>query len=80
MKTNETPEKIYLERVPCTDVVYDNWKPQKTISDDIEYIRTDAFIKKACDYLQKNLWRTVLEEGKFRQRFVTDFEIYMKGE
>lgn len=80
MKTNETPEKIYLERVLCTDVVYDNWKPQKTISDDIEYIRTDAFIKKACDYLQKNLWRTVLEEGEFRQRFVTDFEIYMKGE
>lgn len=36
------------------------------------------FMEKACDYLQKNLWR--VEDGEFRQRFVTDFKNYMQDE
>jgi len=48
----KTPDKIYLERILCSDEVYDTWKSQKTISDDIEYIRTDAFIEKACSILK----------------------------
>lgn len=46
----EAPEKIYLERILCSNEVYDNWKSQKTISDDIEYTRTDAFIEKALKW------------------------------
>ena len=55
----KAPEKIYLERILCSDEVYDTWKSQKTISDDIEYIRTDAFIEKACDWLSDTLQTVV---------------------
>ena len=75
MKVNEAPEKIWIN--PATDLP----KLSGHIdNDNVEYTRTDAFIEKACDYVQKNLWRIVLEEGEFRQRFVTDFKNYMKGE
>ena len=38
------------------------------------------FLEKACDYLQKNLWRVTIEDGEFRQRFVTDFQKYIQDE
>ncbi|MBP5723804.1 MAG: hypothetical protein J6X18_09580 [Bacteroidales bacterium] len=41
---------------------------------------TQDFLEKACDYLQKNLWRVIIEDGEFRQRFVTDFKKYMQNE
>ena len=74
MKANEAPEKIYFdgESKACKLPIFS--------SCNIEYTRTDAFIEKAGDYLQKNLWRIVLEEGEFIQRFVTDFRNYMEGE
>ena len=61
MKANEAPEKIYLERILCSNEVYDTWKSQKTISDDIEYIRKDAFIEKA------RVWLTITayKNGEF---------------
>lgn len=74
MKENEAPEKLYY--APYGDIREDH----PITDNDIEYIRTDAFIEKACDYLQKNIWRIIYEEAEFRQRFVTDFENYMKGE
>jgi hypothetical protein len=52
MKANEAPEKIFLTRILCSNEVYENWKSQKTISDDIEYTRTDAFFEKACEWLK----------------------------
>lgn len=79
----EAPEKIYLQQNTTTDC-YEEWCPEwfeaRAKDTDIEYTRTDTFMEKACAYLQKNLWRIVLEEGEFRQRFVTDFKNYMKGE
>jgi hypothetical protein len=38
------------------------------------------FLEKACDYLQKNIWRINTEEYEFLQRFVTDFKNYMQNE
>lgn len=73
IKTNEAPEKLYL--FPNGQILYRRYK-----GDNVEYTRTDDFIKKACEYLQINLWRVVNEEPDFRQRFVTDFKNYMKGE
>ena len=79
MKANEMPEKIYS--IPTEGGFYlTAIKPEPPFTDGIEYTRTDAFIEKACEYLQKNLWRVVNEEPDFRQRFVTDFKNYMKGE
>lgn len=85
MNVDEAPDKIYIQSFNSDEentVYFDAiWTEEpESGQENIEYTRTDAFIEKACDYLQKNLWRTVLEEGEFRQRFVTDFKIYMKGE
>ena len=73
----EAPVKIYLTE----DNPSKEWYRTKQVGfDSIEYTRTDAFIEKACEYLQVNLWKVVNEESDFRQRFVTDFRNYMKGE
>ena len=85
MKSNEAPEKIYLattEEVQNLDTSFvgiAHSDPQDIV-EPIEYIRKDAFIEKACNYLQENLWKVVYEDADFRQRFVTDFKNYMKGE
>ena len=88
MKTNDAPEKIYLERILCSNEVYGNWKSQKTISDDIEYVRTDAFIEKACQFLSEKCDLCIYEEFDPENRtyyinydkIVEDFKNYMKGE
>ena len=79
MKANEAPEKVYLlfNRPYLVDYTKLN---KRRCKEEVEYTRTDAFIEKACEYLQINLWRVVNEEPDFRQRFVTDFKNYMKGE
>lgn len=53
MKTNEAPEKIYLDSYGSgfshgfhTNKLYDN---------DIEYISTDVFIEKACEFIEQNI-------------------------
>lgn len=46
MKANEAPKKIYLTQLMLFAT------PTISSSDnDVEYIRTDAFIEKACDWL-----------------------------
>ena len=78
MKANEAPEKIYFTSNENGTHYYTEGIPSKR--EYVEYTRTDAFIEKACEYLQINLWRVVNEEPDFRQRFVTDFRKYMEGE
>ena len=73
----KAPEKIYLERILCSNEVYDNWKFQKTISDDIEYTHTDTFIEKACEFLETYPHMFM---GKLRSEMIEDFKNYMKGE
>ena len=79
----EVPNKIYMTPSfgePDNVLLASFSKSHLDFHRDIEYTRTDAFIEKACDYLQKNIWRIIFEENEFRQRFVTDFKNYMKGE
>jgi hypothetical protein len=78
MKSNEAPEKIYLFENTVSDTPDNRWLSKRSDDKDVEYIRKDSFIKKACVYLQRNLWRVVNEEPDFRQRFVTDFRNYME--
>ena len=47
MKANGAPEKIYISNY-SSGLTY-NWHPERLAIKDIEYIRTDAFIEKACD-------------------------------
>ena len=60
MKANEAPEKIYL-----------NWVNYPLEEMQVEYIRTDAFIEKACKYLSKHQCEYIDFD---------DFKNYIKGE
>lgn len=50
MKANEAPEKLYLHPT-AKGKVGASWLTFPLTNEDIEYIRTDAFIEKACDWL-----------------------------
>ena len=74
MKANEAPEKIYR-----TTIYLDNdkgetkWKRALVAgAENIEYTRTDVFIKKAIEWISNNCYipHSTLEE----------FRNYMKGE
>ena len=47
MKINEAPEKIYIDDFGSE--LSQDWHTEHSYEKDIEYIRTDAFIEKACD-------------------------------
>lgn len=81
MKTNEAPEKIYYNGNgdACKLPIFSSYN--------IEYVRTDVFIDKACDYLYKYNQDMVKKYGakatlgcsEFTIN-VTDFKNHMKGE
>ena len=72
------PEKIYiLPHKDYSDKRIMNAFTEKEDSEDIEYIRTDAFIKKACFWLELNLGDRPKEDIKF---WLEDFKNYMEGE
>ena len=80
MKANEVPEKMYL---PIDDSL--KTYARKDSYEEIEYIRTDAFIEKAKEFLSKEsnipLWED--RGGNFgcdTSKLVENFINYMKGE
>lgn len=86
MKANEAPEKIYLIRnistptsLNCTNDYHEKylqeWYKGREKDSDIEYTRTDAFIKKAENYLRNTCQRFILTE-----KDIDDFVNYMEGE
>lgn len=76
MKTNEAPEKIYLVR---TTRIIDEWRKKPSqYAHNIEYTRTDAFIEKACKWLEDNLldyWEQINEAP---DNFIEDFRNHLK--
>ena len=83
MKANEAPEKIYR-----TTTYLDNdkgktlWKetPVKG-AENIEYTRTDAFIEKACKWLEKHV--TYIHPRKGTEECIVNLARFMndmKGE
>ena len=69
MKANEAPEKIYIDANEDWHKTYTTFT-EKAKGNDIEYTRTDAFIEKACVWLNKNT-------GFFSEK---EFRKAMKGE
>ena len=86
MKSNEAPDKIYLEWYHVGDEKYREWViTPKTNNESIEYTRTDALIEKATEWLKKNAdnytWYDEMEgESGMIDEFIEDFKNYMKGE
>ena len=52
MKANKAPEKIYIVIDPVWGSMSVNYNCNDT--NNIEYTRTDAFIEKACEWINKN--------------------------
>jgi hypothetical protein len=85
----EAPEKIYIFENPILDFTKLSVKQN---DNDIEYTRTDAFIEKACKFLDKELPITDLSPSNMlditfkvfdkesKRVFIEDFKNYMKGE
>lgn len=77
----EAPEKFYLN--PIHDALTDMLS-EKT-DGDIEYTRTDAFIEKACNFIDErlnfddNAWY-IEGEVTVKDKVIEDFKNYMKGE
>lgn len=89
----KTPEKIYLQVCgdckdnDCDTCVFDDleenvtWCKDRIFEKDIEYTRTDAFIKKACGWLQKHTMKELCmkeEDSVLVQEFIEDFKKTME--
>ena len=78
MKANEAPEKIYIPTILAANTV--RYKEEGSI----EYIRTDAFIEKACNYLFSHMGLFVtffdddIVEDIERSEFIKKFRIAME--
>jgi len=84
MKANEAPEKLYVEL--CSDGVYAHTREWEN-SDNIEYVRTDAFIEKAVKWLKQFITnnaecnRIISKKGVITMGLLIEgFKNYMKGE
>jgi len=80
MKTNEAPEKIYLDED-------ESWHLTNPNGDSVEYVRTDAFIEKACEWLKEGVTnnpecnRIISKKGVITMGLlIEDFRKYMEGE
>lgn len=77
MNTNEAPEKLYIYfGLPYT-VDYTKLN-KRSYEEEVEYTRTDAFIEKACEYLEPILteYAGFYVGGDVLEHFMK----YMKGE
>ena len=71
MKTNEAPEKIYLDED-------ESWHLTNPNGDSIEYTRTDAFIEKAEEFIYSALNDGIMGTANIED-FMRLFQNYMKG-
>lgn len=83
----EVPEKIYLYPSDRAGEEYeDEWGTFPWGEDNIEYIRADAFIEKACEYFRtkkKCVFACIGEDvykSLLNKEEIEDFKNYMKGE
>lgn len=80
MKANEAPEKIYLYPSDRAGEEYEaEWGDRPWGEDCVEYTRTDAFIKKACKWLEDNLLEYWGQKNAVPDGFIEDFRNYLKG-
>lgn len=87
MIASEAPDKIWM-----TDEWVRQFDDKDFMGEDrVEYVRTDAFIEKACDFFEENIeeedckigsseWTELRAEYKSLDSFIRAFVKYMKGE
>ena len=83
----KAPEKLYY--IGDDSLVLDPFPVLYLLStekydNEVEYIRKDAFIEKACEYLRLNRDNVETEDngiaGRIREKFIENIKNYMKGE
>lgn len=74
----EAPEKIYVP-TEGDELHYHMACPNNEFQESIEYTRTDAFIKRAVEYIANNM-RCDGYTLQTKAKFIKDFKNYMKGE
>ena len=85
----EAPKKVYIDDFGSG--FSHGWHTEHSYERDIEYVRKDAFIKKACDFFEENIeeedckigsseWTELRAEYKSLDSFIRAFVEYMKGE
>ena len=80
----EAPERIYVSNY-SSGLTY-NWHNERLAVNDIEYTRTDAFIEKACEFLDGVIYDYIeLKHANVdtfidvdNKRFIDDFRNYME--
>jgi hypothetical protein len=89
MKTKEAPEKLYIT-YKGYGVFDEDSTVERTKDSQTEYTRTDAFIKKACKFLNKELPITDLSSSNMlditfkvmdkenKKVFIENFKKYME--
>ena len=80
MKANEAPEKIYLYPY-STDGIYE--VETKPLEGTIEYTRTDAFMKKAENFLEMlgygfTIIDNITHKNYDEEQLIADFRNYME--
>ena len=75
MKAN-APEKIYIDDFG-SELSHD-WHTEHSYENDIEYIRKDAFIKKACKFLQDRIEHDSIDYPMATHWLIDDFKKYME--
>lgn len=83
MKTNETPEKIYMTPSfgePDNVLLASFSKSHLNFHRDIEYTRTDAFIDKACEWINLHIGELsdIYTRSAIRNEFLEDFRKAME--
>jgi len=79
MKANAA-EKLYIgENDKAIFDIYSN----RESDDEIEYIRTDAFIEKICEKLEKYMYDNLMFQGRLHRKevietFVENFKKYIE--
>lgn len=78
----KAPKKIYLFENPISEICDDRWLSKRSGDKDIEYIRTDAFIEKACQWIKDNHEDIYIRylRGCNSDDEILLFKEYMKGE
>lgn len=89
MKANEAPEKVYLlfNRPYLVDYSKLN---KRRCKEEVEYVRLDAFIEKACEFLRTHSevdYFELIPDANYcgagnlnKKKMIEDFKKYMKEE
>ena len=96
MKANEAPEKIYLIRnfsnptsLNTTNDYHgkflNEWYKSREKDADVEYTRTDVFVERACEKLEKCMYDNLMFQGRLHRKevietFIEDFKKLLKDE